>query len=297
MTPDEMASLYQWNYRPHRPRRPAGFDSWPGGARMAVQLIMLHEWESVPRPEVTLPLPAIHPLDSRALGVREYGVRFGFWRLMELLDKHEVKVTLMVNGLVCELFPETVTEAHHRGHEVANHQWDQAISPMAFKTREEERDSFRRTQLALEGLTGERVLGYMSPGPRPTAHTLELCVEAGFFWTADYNDSDIPYVINVTGQRLISVGYVAPGFTDNDLARMGPPIGLQALISAFDVLYAESARRPTKLCYAFHSHVSGRPAMTSVLDQFLTHVRSRSDVWFCRAIDLARFWDDLDRAG
>ena len=50
---------------------------------MAVHLIMLHEWESTPRPEATLPLPAIHPLDSRALGVREYGARFGFWRLMK----------------------------------------------------------------------------------------------------------------------------------------------------------------------------------------------------------------------
>jgi peptidoglycan/xylan/chitin deacetylase (PgdA/CDA1 family) len=126
-------------------------------------------------------------------------VRFDFGRLMELLDKHEVKVTLMINGLVCELFPETVTEAHHCGHEVANHQWDQAISPMAFKTRDEERDSLHRAQIALEGRTGERVLGYMSPGPRPTANTLELCAEAGFLRTADYNDSDIPYVINVTG--------------------------------------------------------------------------------------------------
>ena len=50
MTP-EQRDRYQWNLRPQAPQRPAGFGAWPGGARLAVQLIMLHEWESTPRPQ------------------------------------------------------------------------------------------------------------------------------------------------------------------------------------------------------------------------------------------------------
>lgn len=297
MSPDEMASLYQWNYRPREPRRPDGFASWPGGARLAVQLIMLHEWQSLPRLDLPMPPGALTPLDTRAQGIREYGARFGFWRVMDILDKHDLKATLMVNGLVCKLFPETVREAHRRGHELANHHWDQSVSPTAFKTREEERDAMQRARSALEELTGEPVLGYMSPGPRASSHTLELCAEAGYLWTADYGDSDIPYLIDVDGKKLVSVGFVAPGYTDNDLERMGPPIGAQALLSTFDMLYEESARHPIKFCYAFHSHVSGRPAMANVLDQFLTQARRRSGVWFCRAIDMAHYWLDVTGNG
>ena len=44
----DLVAPYQWNFRPQRPRRPAWFTEWPGGARMAVTLILLHEWESTP---------------------------------------------------------------------------------------------------------------------------------------------------------------------------------------------------------------------------------------------------------
>ncbi|HEX6511040.1 MAG TPA: polysaccharide deacetylase family protein [Chloroflexota bacterium] len=290
MTQDDMARTYQWHFRPKEPVWPAGFGAWPGGARMAVQLLMLHEWESTPRPVRPMPAGAQHTFDFLGLGLREYGARFGFWRLMDVLDRHQVKASVLVNGLVCELFPETIREAKRRGHELACHQWDQSVHPVTYKTREEEGDAMRRAKAAIERLMGEPIVGYMSQGPRPTPHTLELCAEAGFRWTADYSDSDVPYLIDVNGHKLVSVGYVAPGYTDNDLERMGPPIGLQALTTIFDALYEESAQQPMKLCYAFHAHVSGRPAMANLLDQFLAHVRQRPGVWFCRGVDLADFW-------
>ncbi|HLG74086.1 MAG TPA: polysaccharide deacetylase family protein [Chloroflexota bacterium] len=293
MTPDEMAHVYQWDLRPKLPSRRPDFGSWPGGARMAVQLLMLHEWESIPRPTRPMPAGAHHTFDFLSLGIREYGQRDGFWRIMDVLDRHQAKASVLVNGLTCELFPETVREAKRRGHELACHQWDQAIHPTTYKTREEEREDLHRAKSALEVLTGEPALGYMSQGPRPTPHTLDLTAEAGFLWTADYSDSDLPYLIEVGGRKLVSVGYVAPGFTDNDLQRAGSEAGLHELLTTLDVLYEESARQPMKLCYAFHSHVTGRPVMSNLLDRFLSHVRQRPGVWLCRGIDLARFWLEL----
>jgi peptidoglycan/xylan/chitin deacetylase (PgdA/CDA1 family) len=287
-----MASLYQWSYRVRRPQRPPDFTSWPGGARLAVQLFMLHEWESTPTPVRAMPRDA-NTIDFLGLGVREYGAQFGFWRLMETLEKHDAKASIFVNGLTCALYPETIRAAHEAGHELANHTWDQSVPPILFKSRDDERDALRRTNAAIQELTGERVLGYCSPGPRPSPHTLELCAEEGFVWSADYNDSDIPYIMDVNGKPLVSVGYIAPGYTDNNLVQMGPPIGLQTLLTLFDVLYAESARRPMKLCYAFHSHTSGRPVMTNVLDQFLAHARRHEGVWLCRGIDMARYWQQV----
>jgi allantoinase len=281
---------YQWNYRPRVPRRPPWFTWWAGGATMAVTISILHEWESVPRPIRPMPVGSHHTFDYLALGAREYGVRFGFPRLLDVVDRHSVKATVLCNGLVAELFPESVGDAHARGHEIASHQWDQALHPPVFASKDEERQSLLRAVGALEKVTGEKTAGYMSQGPRPTPNTLELCAEMGFLWTSDYSDSDIPYTIDVNGTKIVSVGYVMPAYTDIDLVPLGLDGALQQLKGEFDATYEESQRHPMKFRLAIHTHVGGRPGMAKVLDEFLGYIERRPGVWFCRCIDMARFW-------
>jgi peptidoglycan/xylan/chitin deacetylase (PgdA/CDA1 family) len=286
----DFVEAYQWNFRPQNPTRPEWFKEWPGGARMAVMLILLHEWMSVP--EIARPMPkgSHYPFDSLALGGREYGARFGVWRLLDVLDRHHIKATVVTSGLVAELFPESVREVQKRGHEVATHGWDQSIHPPVFKTKDEERNSIAKSVAALEEAAKQRIVGYMSPGPRPTPNTLELCAEQGFVWTADYSDSDVPYIINVNGKKLVSVGYVMPNYTDNDLVPLGLESGLKQLQQAFNASYEESRRHPMKFCYACHVHISGRPGMSRLLDQFIDYVQRHDGVQFYPCIDIANFW-------
>ena len=83
----DFVKAYQWNYRPKTPKRPAWFTQWPGGARIAVTINVMHEWESKPGPHTMgrRPMPAdtSHTDDFMALGAREYGANFGIWRLLE----------------------------------------------------------------------------------------------------------------------------------------------------------------------------------------------------------------------
>jgi len=286
----DFAGSYQWNYRPQTPKRPDWFKEWPGGARVAVMLIVLNEWESVPTPVRPMPRGAYHTFDTLALGIREYGARHGVRRVLDVLDRHEVKASVVTSGLVAELFPESVQEVGARGHEIATHGWDQAMHPPVYETRAQEQDSVVKSVSSLERVSGNRIVGYMSQGPRPTPHTLEMCADLGFVWTADYSDSDVPYLIDVNGKKIVSVGYTMPNYTDNDLARLGAPVGLQQLKDAFDVTYEESQHQPMRFCYACHVHVTGRPAMSKVLDGFLHYARRHAGVAFYRCIDIANFW-------
>lgn len=291
----DFVTAYQWNYRPQHPERPAWFTEWPGGARLAVMLIVLHEWESVPAPVRPMPGGAHHTFDYLALGTREYGARFGVHRILEVLERHAVKASVVTSGLVAELFPESVRAVGAQGHEVATHGWDQSKHPPVYATRAAEQDSVVQSVTALEKLTRRRVRGYMSQGPRPTPNTLEMCAELGFVWTADYSDSDFPYLIDVNGKKIVSVGYTMPNYTDNNLVPLGAAAGLQQLKDAFDVTYEESRRRPMRFCYACHVHVTGRPAMSRLLDRFIDYARRHSGVEFYRCIDVAEFW--LERSG
>jgi peptidoglycan/xylan/chitin deacetylase (PgdA/CDA1 family) len=288
---------YQWNLRPQNIERPAWFRSWPGDARIAVSLKLMHEWESIPRPVSRGGTGAAtaNTRDYWSLGVREYGFKSAAPRLMDVLDRHGVKATIMTSGLAAELWPDSVRDFKRRGHEIASHSWDQSFHLHTYKTREEERDALRKSLDAIEKATGERPTGYMSQGPRPTPNTLELIADEGIVWTADYHDCDVPYVINVNGRKIVSVGYAKPAFTDNDIIPLGQAAGLRQLKDEFDATYEEAARHPMRFGYALHVHLSGTPGLARMLDRFLAHIKSRDCVWFCRCGDMAKFW--LDHAG
>src|SRR5215475_12578866 len=165
----DCVQAYQWNYRPQHPKRPDCLKEWPGGARMDVMLILLHEWESVPAPTSPMPSGAHHTFDYLALEAREYGARYGIWRLLDVLDRHNVKATVVTSGLVAELFPESVREVRARGQELATHGWDQSMHPPVFKTKDEERSAIVKSISALEQASRERIVGYMSQGPAANA--------------------------------------------------------------------------------------------------------------------------------
>src|SRR5262249_49563751 len=138
---------YQWAYRPQKLERPKWFRSWPGNARVAVCLKLMHEWESTPRPigRVGTGTSAANAQDYNALCFPEYGLKEGIWRLMDVLDKHGVKTTIMASGLAVELWPDSFIELQKRGHEIASHGWDKNLHPPQMKLREEEQEAIAKT--------------------------------------------------------------------------------------------------------------------------------------------------------
>lgn len=299
MMPTDFISSYQWNYRVHSPQRPAWFTQWPGGNKIAVTINIMHEWESSPRSNTIQKRPmtcGTRSIDFLALGAREYGANFGFRRLLGVLDKFDVKATVLASGLTAKLFPETLKEATARGHEVACHHWDQSKHPFEYTTLEEERDAIVQSVEAIESATGIRPLGYMSPGPRPSPYTLEICASLGFQWNGDYCDSDVPYILNVNGKKLVSLGYVRPAYTDNDLLSLGLSGALEQLKDEFDAHYEESACHPMKFRYAMHNFTGGRPGLAKVFEKFLDYAKSHRGVWFCRCTDIAQFWSENESA-
>jgi peptidoglycan/xylan/chitin deacetylase (PgdA/CDA1 family) len=299
MVPTNLLRDYQWNYRPQSPRRPDWFSHWPQGNRIAVTINIMHEWESMPRSNTIGKRPMSNcgagMIDFLALGAREYGANFGLPRLLDILDKFAVKATVLTSGLMAELFPSTLKAAAERGHEVACHHWDQSRHPFDYGSFEEERAAIARSVDAIEKAIGRRPVGYMSPGPRPSPFTLEICAALGFQWNGDYCDSDIPYTINVNGKKLVSVGYVRPAYTDNDLLSLGLSEALQQLKDEFDAHYEESARHPMKFRYAMHNFTGGRPGLAKAFEKFLEHVKAHPGVWFCRCTDIADFWSAHER--
>src|SRR5262245_11067512 len=77
----------------------------------------------------------------------EYGARVGVPRVLELLERHDVRATFFVPGHTVESFPEETAAILERGHEVAAHSYAH-VDPSR-QTPDEERADMERALAAL----------------------------------------------------------------------------------------------------------------------------------------------------
>jgi len=269
--------------------RSDGNFAWPNGTRLAVVLSCEYE-----------PVYQLKPLANgqpnyRQLAEIRYEATRGIWRVLNLLAQHKACCTFFVNGATAERFPDSVKAIAGGGHEVAAHSWNAADH--FTMSRAEEDQVIGRTVAALATAAGERPCGWLTPRAQVSENTVDLLFEHGFVWHSDCFDDDLPYSIKVDGKSLVEV----PRSTlTDDYAMLGTltarPFGsprdmLDVWVDEFDVLHRESKHGARLYSVNWHHCMMGRPAISKVLDQLLTHVNGHQGVWFARGKDIAAFWN------
>ena len=274
---------------------------WPGGARIAVQIVLNYEEggeNSVLHGDAgaeTFLSDMINP--APVMGVRnmsmeqiyEYGSRAGVWRLLRLFDRYGVPVTVFGVAMAMERNPAAVEAFLEAGHEIASHGW-RWINYQDVDAQTE-REHIQRAIDIQKRLTGERPLGWYTGRTSPQTRRL-VAEEGGFLYDADDYSDDLPFWVNVEGRPQLIVPYTLEA---NDMRFSGGGLGtgddlFGYLKDAFDVLYAEGATAPKMLSVGLHCRLAGRPAKMAGLERFLKHALAHEDVWFCRRLDVARHW-------
>ncbi len=117
-------------------------------------------------------------------------------RILDILDRYNIKATFFVLGWVAEQSPSLVREIHRRGHEIACHGfWHELvykIGPDRF------REDIRSSKMLLEDQIGEQVHGYRAPSYSITNQSiwaLDILVEEGF----TYDSSIFPIMHDTYG--------------------------------------------------------------------------------------------------
>ncbi len=88
---------------------------WPGGARVALWVspnVEFHEYTPLSRP--TTP-------DVINYARADYGNRQGFWRMLEVLDKHNVRCCISLNVGVLDHLPEIRDAMVERNYDYMSH--------------------------------------------------------------------------------------------------------------------------------------------------------------------------------
>ena len=142
--------------------RPAA--TWPGGKALAVYVAINVECFVSPAGLGPSLQPFLEPPNSehQKTAWRDYGLRVGFWRLLDLLDEYRLPPCHLLNAYVCDFFPEIADAIRARGEEVVAHGRTNAEAQGGL-WEAQELALIRESTDRLEDAFGTRPLGWMTP--------------------------------------------------------------------------------------------------------------------------------------
>lgn len=267
---------------------------WPGDTRLVVSISMQFEAGGQPPKGTDSPFPKVDfpdnvPSDPATNTWFAYGYREGIPRMLDLWDRHGVKVTSHMIGDATKRHPELAREIVVRGHEAAGHgpRWSSQYA----MSREEERKFIAEGTRMVESVTGQRPIGYNCNWLRRGPNTLSLLQELGYVYHIDDVSRDEPFIEVVDGKDFVVVPYT---LRNNDILLIegrnySPRKFLEQIKLDFDQLYDEAGTRRRMMSISAHDRISGSPQMVRVWDEFLSYAKSKAGVSFMRKDDIAKF--------
>lgn len=258
---------------------------WPGDATVAVNLTFDLDAETVWWQDNRLMTG-----DPGSLSQGRYGPTVALPKILDLLERHDVVATFFVPTWVIGHYPDAVKQIVERGHEVGAH--GVRHEPPASLTSEEERVILVESVRVIETLTGRKPAGYRAPAWALSDATLAIVAEAGFVYSSNLMDHDLPYRhADAAGLVELPVSWVlddAPFFWfDEDSWN-------KSIHSAADVQaiwreeFAAAYRDGGYFNLTLHPQFIGRPARLHMLDEFIAWMKSQGGVWFASCETVAR---------
>ena len=135
-------------------------------------------------------------------------------------------------------------------------------------------------------------MGWYTGRTSPNTRRL-IAEEGGFLYDADDYSDELPFWSKITDTPHLIIPY---SLDANDM-RFAAPQGFNAgdqffnyLKDSFDTLYQEGKTNPKMMSVGLHCRIIGRPGRFQALKRFIKYAQSHDKVWFCRRIDIARYW-------
>lgn len=266
---------------------------WPNGARVAVSVTVNFEEgaelsieEGDAETERFGEAPSVQSSGVRDLPQEQtfdYGMRVGFWRFLDTLDRHKTPVTIQMCGRAVERAPELARIAVEAGHEPLAHGW-RWLPHSRYSDRQTEKQDIIRTRDAIQKATGVAPQGFFSRGGQ-SPWTRDLLAELGFLHDSNALDDELPYWARCSeGRRILVLPYC---FDTNDMRYWYPngfirPDDFAAYsLAAVDTLIQEAEfGKSSMLTIGLHLRISGRPARFAAVRQILDGLSARADkVW------------------
>lgn len=179
----------------------------PRGKHLAIwPVVNVENWRidnPMPRQVLVAPTGAALQPDIPNWAWHEYGMRVGFWRMLEAFSIRGIRPTLSINGSVAVDYPRVAGAARDAGWEFMGHGWHQVPTHRI----EDQRAMIRRSLDTLAAFAGEPCVGWLGPGLTQTIDTTDHLAEAGVRYIADWVADDRPCRVKTVHGPVFSMPY------------------------------------------------------------------------------------------
>lgn len=276
-------------YSPIVDRKPL---RWPKGARVAVWVIPNIEHFLFDRPSTSLTqvTTSLVP-DVLNYSWRDYGVRVGVWRMMEIMERHGVRATVALNSDVCDHYSRILEEGNRLGWEWMGHGTNNSTL-INKQSEEEERALIAHVASTIAKATGARPRGWLSPALSESHRTLDILAENKIEYVANWVNDEQPYPMRVKSGTMLSMPYSLeindiPALLDHH--QSGETFG-RMICDQFDGLYEDGAKSGRVMAISLHPFLIGHPHRSKYFAQALAHITSRQDVWLATGGEIADWY-------
>jgi allantoinase len=252
---------------------------WPHGARVAIWVIPNIEHFLFDRPSTRIANLPVNP-DVLNYSWRDYGVRVGIWRVMEVMEKHGVKGTVVLNSDVCRHYPRIIEEGNKLGWEWMGH-GNNNSTLINTQSEAEERALISDIIGTITQCVGKAPRGWLSPALSETVRTLDILAENSIEYVCNWVNDEQPYPMRVKKGMMISLPY---SVEINDIPALldlhqSPEYFGRMIRDQFDVLYEDGATTGRVMSICLHPFLVGHPHRSKYFAEALAYVTSRQEVW------------------
>lgn len=254
---------------------------WPNGARIALWVIPNIEHFLPDRPSTSItPLTTRFVPDVLNYSWRDFGVRVGIWRMMEIMQRYGVRGTVALNADVCDFYPQIIKAGNDLGWEWMGHGRNNS-ELLGGMEEAEERALIGSVVRRIADATGKSPRGWLGPALTETSSTLDLLAEARIQYVGDWVNDEQPYRIRVKQGEMYSIPYSIeindiPAILDGK--QSGESFG-RIIRDQFDALYEDAATTGRVMSICLHPFLIGQPFRAKYFAEALAHITARQEVW------------------
>lgn len=260
----------------------------PGNARVALWVIPNVEHFLFNKPSTSL-VPFTAPLvpDVLNYGWREYGVRVGIWRLMEVLERHGIRGTVALNSDVCDHYPRIIEEGMKLNWDWMGHGTNNSTLLNA-QPEAEERRIIHDVLATITQSIGRRPKGWLGPALTESFNTLDILAEEEIEYVADWCNDELPYRMKTKVGKMYSIPY---SLEINDICafldlKKSAEEFYRMIVDQFEVLYEEGKEAPRIMSICLHPFIIGHPFRIKHLSRALSEITKHEGVWLATGTEI-----------
>jgi allantoinase len=269
----------------------------PKGRIMVHLVVNVEHWQfdnAMPRTIITPPHGKETVPDVPNFSWVDYGMRAGLPRIIRAIADRGLPASTSFNASVIDAYPRAAAAMHEAGWEFIGH----GLHQKSINHAGSEAELIDATLTKIEGFTGTRPRGWLSPGLRETVDTPELLKAAGVDYVCDWVIDDLPDWLTTTKGPLLGLPY---NLEVNDsiiyaIEKHSSPEMLLRLQNTLALFERESTHRPRVLALGLHPHLIGVPHRFTYLEQMLDLLQRTPGVGFFTGSEIADWYTEQSPA-